>query len=146
MIAPRWNTQYMKLIFSVGTKFFFSEFGQGVHRQCLSMLGDTAVAAWECSQQTWKHLLAVVTHGHGDIWMGKGRALGEQSQQETSGLIRAELQQSTDILIKKLSWRRLNSPCWKVLTRTWGFPYTIRKHFQFGYSLTSVCQVASAWI
>lgn len=65
--------------FSVGTNFFFSEFGQGVHRQCLSVLGDTAIAAWECSQQTWKHLLAVVTHGHGDIWMGEGRALGEES-------------------------------------------------------------------
>lgn len=31
------------------------------------MEGDTATAAWERSQQAWKHLLAVaaVTHGQG---------------------------------------------------------------------------------
>lgn len=56
--------QYMKLIFSVGTNFFFSEFGQGVHRQCLSMQGNTAIAAWERSQQTQKHLLAVAAVRH----------------------------------------------------------------------------------
>jgi len=26
------------------------------------MQGATATAAWECSQQSWKHLLAVVRH------------------------------------------------------------------------------------
>lgn len=43
---------------------FSSEFGQGVHRQCLSMQGDTAIAAWERSQQTWKHLLTVAAVRH----------------------------------------------------------------------------------
>lgn len=54
----------MKLIFSVGTNYFFSKFGQRVHRQCLSAQGDAAIAAWESSQQAWKHLLAgaVVRH------------------------------------------------------------------------------------
>lgn len=43
---------------------FSSEFGQGVYRQCLSMQGDTAIAAWEQSQQTWKHLLTVAAVRH----------------------------------------------------------------------------------
>lgn len=59
-------------------KPLFSDFGQGVHRQCLSMLGDTAVAAWERSQQTWEHLLAVVTHGHGDVNGGKQSSWGTE--------------------------------------------------------------------
>lgn len=71
----------MKLIFSAGTNFFFSEFSQGVHRQCLSMQGDTAIAARECSQQTWKHLLALAVVRHMAMEMaewGKAELLGKR--------------------------------------------------------------------
>lgn len=74
--------QYMKLIFSGGTNYFFSEFGQGVHRQCLSMQGDAAIAAWECSQQTWKHLLAVAIVRHMAMEMSewaKAELLGKRA-------------------------------------------------------------------
>lgn len=72
----------MKLIFSIGTNYFFSGFGQRVHRQCLSAQGDAAIAAWESSQQAWKHLLAgaVVRHTAMETseW-GKVEVLGKRA-------------------------------------------------------------------